>query len=102
MNTKTKEALRIIGHLLETNGTIGALAKARPEVEVNYYDKRACKFCLAGATYLVGDRIYGLGQYSSKLSLEVKSYLKTGNLVAAWDDATDNGRKKIIQKLKNA
>jgi len=102
MGTKTKEALRIIGHLLETNGTVGHYARDDNGDCVDYFHEEACKFCLAGASYVVDEKVYGKGEYSEALAREVKSYLKVSNIIQAWDDTTPAGRKKIIQKLKNA
>jgi hypothetical protein len=102
MQNKVKEALRIVGHLLETNGITGTFATDSDGKEVNYYHEEACQFCLAGAAYAVDQKIYGKPEYSDSLVREVRRYLKVDNLIHAWDGNTSAGRNKIVQKLKNA
>jgi len=105
MNTKTKEAIRVVGHLLETNSTSGAYAKTARGQTVAMDNTKACKFCLAGAAYLVDSNIYQPKCYKTfppELYSEIATYLGVESLVELWDNNTLDGRKAVVQKLKNA
>lgn len=105
MDTKTKEAIRVVGYLLETNSTYATYARTKSDNVVRLDSPQACKFCLAGATYLVDRNIYQpkCGKLlPTDLYGKVASYLAAPSLVGFWDSSSKEARREIVQKLKNA
>jgi hypothetical protein len=100
--TTVKEAIRVVGHLLETDGTKNACARSKSGKVVGFDDPIACKFCLSGACYFVDQFIFGKENYSNQLQHQVAKELGVKNLVLTWDYSSAAERKQIIKKLKNA
>lgn len=105
LNKKTREAVRMVGHLLETNGTTQAFARTKSGKETNLFGQSACKFCLDGANSVVANK---LGLNSVQLDLSIHQLLETndlwlgGCLINSWDEGSRADRKKIVEVLKNA
>ena len=95
MDEKTKDAIRMVGYLLETNATDHAWARNRNGIAVSARSRSARKWCLHGAAQVVGSAL--------KLALlnhDVSVYLEMSNLTT-WDNKSPNQRWSIIQKLKS-
>jgi hypothetical protein len=101
MKSEIKEALHVIGQLLETNGTKGALAVDKNNQIVANDHPSACKWCLVGARNLVCSKLLGSDRQSELRSV-LGHYLGTDNLILLWDHSSNNQRKQIVEKLKNA
>lgn len=105
---KIREALRMMGYLLETNGTTGRKARDAAGISVEHDDKKACSWCLVGATDVVFDTLFGDHEMISQRFQIVEDYLKLGNghmsMVDAWEPPFDrqSARASIVEKLKNA
>lgn len=93
------EAIRMVGHLLDGRSTTRTWARDKQGHPVCETDKTACTFCLQGAIDLVAG---ALSVSSVDLTNEVWCVLKPGkkSLEYFWDYTTDNGRREIINKLK--
>lgn len=108
MNGKIREALRMMGHLLETNGTVGAKARfTNGKGTMNYADPRVRKWCLVGAVDIVFDSLYGKTIYHDSRYESVRDYLELSlhiDLLDAWEPREHGAaaRKAIVEKLKNA
>ena len=98
-NEKTKEALRMVGHLLETNGTTGSFATNKYGEPTYSADPNACRWCLVGATWAVED-VLSMGK--SPLLFRVQDFLGFDMMVEAWDTGSDQDRQDIIERLKSA
>jgi hypothetical protein len=109
--TTVREAIRVVGHLLETNGTTQVFARNKRGRPVEIFNPKACKFCLSGAADLVAVNVLGIDKDDFDRLVEFED--KVGALVTAgsdrvcghismWDEADKTERKKIIAKLKNA
>lgn len=112
MDNKIRDALRMIGHLLETNGTTGRKARFTDgSGTMDYEDPKVCKWCLVGATDIVFDKILGVNVMPNKRYSLVENFLgldesDTLCLVDAWEGHSASkghaARKAIVEKLKNA
>jgi hypothetical protein len=107
MKPEIKEALNVMGCLLEHNGNIGAAAVSKSGREVWPCDATlACSWCLVGAKMLVGKCLLG-DYYSKDLSKAARKLLtvpKGKPLEWIWEGpgSSDKTRKQIVEKLKNA
>ncbi len=103
MNTKTREAVRTIGYLLETNGTTKAWARNKSRHAVSSLDNKACKWCLDGAISVVRHRMGGDDLYQTVVDILNLGTVNGGdNLIGTWDDSTQSQRQEIVKILKNA
>lgn len=110
MKPPITEALRMMGHLLETNGTIGGKAiLVNGATTWNYRNSQACAWCLVGATDLVFDTLFGHEMEDERYEI-VENFLGISHegcaLVDAWEPTPPKlgraARKAIVEKLKNA
>lgn len=110
---KIREAIRVVGHLLETNGTTKVWARDKRGREIQVLDPKACKFCLVDATDLVANHVlkdtgYHLGRFQNEVDNVIKLVCSTDSpygyvgMIFSWDDYGRAHRKKIIQALKSA
>jgi hypothetical protein len=110
---KIQEAIRVVGHLLETNGTTRVFARNKQGKEVNRFDPKACKFCLAGATDVVAFNFLKL-RVTDEDSIEtfhnsVDNVLKRTFFanpdrypgpICYWDGSDKKGREQIAMALR--
>jgi hypothetical protein len=97
-NQKVIDAVRVVGHLLETNGTTGEFAKNKQNEGTNWHDPKACRWCLMGAIYAVGP---ALKVDTWKIESEVRTLIPYNeSTVSFWDGTTNLGRKELIHELK--
>lgn len=106
---KIKDAVRMVGHLLETNGTKGWFARDKNGLERDYNDPQACAWCLVGAMAVISEK-FGLDKYSLDpvvaKTVGIKKSLKRYQLSSyypvakTWDDSDAESRKRIIKALK--
>jgi hypothetical protein len=101
MNQQVKEAVRMIGHLLETNGTVGASGRNSSGQPIGYGEPKTCKWCLVGATLVVTDKLTTVSYEEARSAI---TRLVGDGLVDAWEPRRNgkDARKKIVEKLKNA
>lgn len=113
---KIREAVRVVGYLLETNQTTKVFARNRRGQERNPLASDACKFCLVGATDIIARNVLKITGFEkddrlSKFHIEVEEVVKPlfshepyGFLgsVSSWDNHGKKVRDKIIKALKNA
>jgi hypothetical protein len=103
----TKEAIRMVGHLLEMGSTTHNYATDESGSQVGVFDPEACRFCLSGALRLVDKMVLGNHPHNyptnGGIYAETQSIIGCGNaaLCQVWDSSTDEQRKQIIEKLKN-
>lgn len=105
MNNKIQEAVRVVGYLLETNGTIDQFARRKDGRAVNVTSPLACRFCLQGAVNVVTNRILKSDHYYDlKLDDAVAAVLGIGRMefTVFWDDANRADKKAIVERLKKA
>ncbi len=107
--TTIREAIRVVGHLLETNGTTNVFARNRKGKRISRYSPNACKFCLSGACDVVAVNVLGIDteDVDKLCDFEDKvAYLVMGggfgDHIPIWDTADKETRKQIIETLKNA
>lgn len=100
MNKRTREIIRFVGHLLETNGTTKSFARDGSDNQIHFLDKNACKFCLMGAVKVVCERM----RFDDYLVImAIKSIVKNDyGLIHEWDKSDYIRRKVIVDILKNA
>jgi hypothetical protein len=102
MNKKTREAVRTIGYLLETNGTTRAFARSKTGKSVDSTAPSACKFCLIGAIEAVTD-VLNLSFYETRDEIgRILGLEPNRSMIPIWDDATKFGHNQIVENLKNA
>lgn len=107
---KIRDALRMMGHLLETNGTTGSKARTESGRPIGYDCNNACEWCLVGAIDVVFDTLFGETSYIPNRYKLVENYLglpsNKMSLVDAWERHSASkgpaARKAIVEKLKNA
>jgi hypothetical protein len=109
--TTVREAIRVVGHLLETNGTTNVFARNKRGKETDRFGAKACKFCLVGAADVVAVNVLDVSNSDydrlEKFTVSVGKVLNRNstsylNLASIWDDASRAERLKIIETLKNA
>lgn len=107
-----KEAIRVVGHLLETNGTTKVFARNSKGKQVETHSPKACKFCLSGACDLVAVNVLGIAKddydslcdFENRVSglIEKKFRLSSeSSYIKLWDTANFTQREAIIETLKN-
>lgn len=101
-------AVRMVGHLLEHNGTRG---ESTPFVAnkdghtVAYDDPSACQWCLCGAYRAVVDVL--MPYYDRQLRETIERLLESAgllhelSLVRSWDGQTDQRRSEICKLLQS-
>lgn len=92
-----KDAIRMVGHLLDGRATTRTWARDKDGNPIDVLSKEACFFCLEGAIERVADVLYII---ESDIKWEICKKLNVYKLAHNWDDATDSGRREIINKLK--
>lgn len=99
----TKEAIRVVGHLLETNSTKGSMARTENGESTFYEDPQASCFCLSGAVLLVEDNILGCKEFFlyGKVQRMLGQDPKKEFLSEIWDNCSNKKRKEIVEKLKS-
>lgn len=104
---KIREAVRVVGYLLETNGTTKAFARGKNGKEVDRFSSKACKFCLAGATDMVATKFLGIAvdDYETREIFEEKVFdiispVTHGSGISTWDTGGETARAKIVEILK--
>lgn len=100
---KIREAIHVVGHLLETNGTKYCFARDEMGESISPLDTKACSFCLSGAVRLVNNYLLRTSEFTmSQLYKEIQSVLDTAQpLSDVWDRAGVR-QTKIVRALKNA
>lgn len=111
---KVQEAIRVIGHLLETNGTTKVFARNKRGKEVDRFSPAACKFCLAGATDVVAVKVLGIDQEDCDTRevfeahvdnvLQKTFFAQTDRYpgpICYWDGTDKRGRQQIAWALRN-
>jgi hypothetical protein len=103
MNPQVREALHVVGYLLETNATSHREARTIGGEAVAFNHRDACKWCLSGALNVVSKH---LKVDDVKVFIAAAKHLSTTNckytrLSTMWDFALDSTRKEIVQKLKD-
>lgn len=123
-NKQTRLAFRVIGNLLDKHGTTDAYARKAKcySVPLAPNNPNAGCWCLEGAVDVVGTRVFpgcNLTSLANSIGewLDLKEdvsypswdgrhpkYLEPCryDLIRAWDYCGDEGRKEIVEKLKNA
>ena len=106
MKTTDREAIRMVGYLLETNSTVGRFASNKDDQPTDISDPDATFFCLSGALRLVDMKVLGGCRHTffdrGSIYNAVKTLLKTKlPLSNKWDESNDSQRKQIIEILKN-
>jgi hypothetical protein len=102
LDSKTRDKIRAIGYLLETNGTHHTWAQMANGEPTNSGDPQACRWCLDGAIAAFGcAEDWSLS--STEVLREVAHVLgvEAYGVIGAWDGTTDVGREQIVRKLKN-
>src|SRR5688572_7758571 len=109
--TTLKQAIRVVGHLLETNGTTKVFARNAKGRPVETYNPKACKFCLSGACDVVAVNVLGIEkddwdrliEFEDKVGALVTKGLDIGlrSPITCWDQADKPTRKQIVETLKN-
>lgn len=101
---KTREAFRVVGHLLETNGTTKAYARTASGKETYTYNPNACRFCLQGAVDVVSKLVFHISDIILSQGAEcfIGGRAETDGLIDAWDRTNKAGRRAIVEKLKSA
>ncbi len=104
MNKRTREAVRTIGYLLETNGTTKAWARNKYGSGTSSTDPNACQWCLDGAITVVAHDGFKVKYWDLTHAVEEVLGLEEGVscTIGAWDGSTKAKRKAMIKKLKNA
>lgn len=93
-----REATKVVGYLLETNGTTGSMAECKNGWRTYTDDPKACKFCLLGAVTLVGRKFL----FDEEIFYQyVKSFLGVDDLVNTWE-GPGCSRETVVKKLKSA
>lgn len=101
MKSEIRDCLHVMGHLLETNGTVGKTSANKYNEAILPNDPDCCKWCLIGAReHVVRNCFPELNPKDVREAL--LAYLNTENLILTWDHAGTAGRKEIVEKLKNA
>lgn len=102
LDEKTRDKIRAIGYLLESNGTHHTWAQMANGDPTNSGDPYACRWCLDGAIAAFGYAENWANGHSNVLeAVEKVLKVKHCGLINTWDGTTDAGRKKIVEKLKN-
>lgn len=107
--TTVKEAIRVVGHLLETNGTTKVFARNRKGKPVETHSPKACKFCLSGACDVVAVNVLGIAKddfvslcdFEDHVSCLVEKKFGFCGHISFWDNASQTRRKAFIEALKN-
>jgi hypothetical protein len=108
--TTIKEAIRVVGHLLETNGTTKVFARNAKGKPVDRYSSKACKFCLSGACDVIAVNVLGISEddYDGLCNFEdrvrdlvEKKFSYCGH-ISFWDGVSKEERKALVEALKNA
>jgi hypothetical protein len=110
MKDDIKQALRMIGHLLEHHPTTGAYSRDRKGREIHeetaYASSQASCWCIIGAQDTVSYRL-GFMDHNRDTELMSALYktlgLRPGELLAEWEGpgTTDQTRLEIARKLQN-
>lgn len=103
-----KEAVRVVGHLLENNQTSQVFARdAKGKALISPYSPEACKFCLSGAVALVSKYVLkDIAYYrleDQPLYTAVQDTLGISRydfLCQHWDNATKKKRYEMVKALK--
>jgi hypothetical protein len=101
MNPKIKEAVNMIGHLLEHHPTTGTAARNQEGIDVSSTSKYACQWCVIGAMTAVAT---ALKVSRSELDSAVDSCLLVDSKVDSWEGYKTSKRTRLAlaRKLQKA
>lgn len=105
MNKKIREAVRVVGHLLEARGTTEAFARSKNGKPVDVTSPKACKFCLQGAIDAVTHHVLKSDpNYDLKLDTAVEDTIgiNRSQFTMLWDYSDSYFHKFVVETLKNA
>jgi hypothetical protein len=107
MSDNVKDAVRMVGYLLETNSCTNAYAKARNGRRVDSLSTVACKWCLYGAVEVVARTLnlqFTTVQSSVSNRLAPNNFTGGLDLIHQWEgsDYYINRQDWVIERLKSA
>ncbi len=100
-----REAVRVVGYLLETNGATGGAAFDSRGNLVSAFDPKACYWCAIGAMNVVSQRMNVQKKLiADSVATLTKSpqFVDYVDFIGAWDDAGMLGRQAFVEACKNA
>lgn len=101
-NKAIREAVRVIGYLLETNGTTKESGRTATGRGVSWDDPKACKFCAVGAICLVAKKMNVHEQSLWNAVRDRVDHDPDYGLIGSWERRGKDRQAKFIEACKNA